>query len=85
MLTPESPGPNDAPSGGGLVWLDDDDFEKLFPKTTIGHLLSEEERQKAEQERKEFEAVGRTLFLHLAEVLETVRKAPEGQQHIARA
>ncbi len=70
MLTPESPGPNDAPSGGRLVWLDDDAFEKLFPKTTIDHLLSEEERQKIERERKEFEAVGRTLFLKdMSEVL----------------
>ena len=39
------------------------------PETTIDHLLSEEERQKAEQERKEFEAVGRTVFLNDAEVL----------------
>lgn len=64
MLTPESPGSNDAPYSGQLVWLDDDAFEKLFPKTTIDHLLSEEERRKAEQERKEFETVGRTLVLN---------------------
>jgi hypothetical protein len=69
MMTPESQGPNDAPSGGRVVWLDDDAFDKLFPKTTIDHLLSEGERQKAEQERGEFEAVGRTLFLNEAGAL----------------
>ena len=68
MLTPEPPGPNDNPSVGRVAWLDDDGaFDKLFPKTTIDHLLSEEERQKAQQERKEFEAVGSTLFLNEAE------------------
>jgi len=46
MLTPESPGPNDAHSSGQVVWLDDDSFDKLFPKTTINHLLSEVERHK---------------------------------------
>src|SRR4051794_38341141 len=69
MSTPESPGPHDIPFGGRLSWLDDDAFDKLFPKATIDHLLSDEERRKAEQERKEFEAVGRTLFLNDAEVL----------------
>jgi hypothetical protein len=38
-------------------------FDRLIPKTTIDHLLTEEERQKAAQERKEFEAVGREMFL----------------------
>ena len=33
------------------------------PETTIDHLLSEEDRQKWEQESREFEAVGRNLFL----------------------
>ena len=69
MFTPESTGPDDAPSGGRFAWLDDDAFDHLFPTTSIDHLLSEEERQKAEQERKEFEVVGRTLFLDDAEVL----------------
>ena len=63
MLTPESPGPNDDPSGSRVAWLDDDAFDNLFPKTTIDHLLSEEERQKAAEEAREFEAVGRTMYL----------------------
>src|SRR5262249_50033835 len=63
MLTPESPGPNDVPSGGRVVWLDGDAIENLFPGTTIDHLLSEKERQKAEHERKEFEALGRRMDL----------------------
>jgi hypothetical protein len=61
MLTPESQGPNDAHSGGQVIDMDDDVFDKLFPKTTIDHLLSEEERHKAAEERREFEAVGRTM------------------------
>src|SRR5262249_51236793 len=63
MLTPEFPGPHDVPFGGLLPWLINDNFDKVFPKTTIDHLLSDEERQKAEQERKEFEAVGRRMHL----------------------
>jgi hypothetical protein len=63
MLTPESPGPNDVPSSGRVVWLDGDAFENLIPRTTIDHLLSVEERQKAEQERKEFEALGWRMAL----------------------
>jgi hypothetical protein len=61
ILTPESPEPNDAHSGGQVIDMDDDAFDKLFPKTTIDHLLSEEERRKAAEERREFEAVGRTM------------------------
>jgi hypothetical protein len=63
MLPPESPGPNDVPSSGRVVWLDGDAVENLFPRTTIDHLLSEKERRKAEQERKEFEALGRRMDL----------------------
>ena len=63
MLTPESPGPHDLPLGRLLPWLTDDDFDKVFPKTTIDHLLSEDERRKAEEERREFEAVGRRMDL----------------------
>jgi hypothetical protein len=63
MLTPKSPGPNDAHTGGQVIALDDDAFDKLLPETTIDHLLSEEERLKAAEERREFEAVGRTMFL----------------------
>jgi hypothetical protein len=63
MLTPESPRPDGPPFGGQVVSLDDDEFDKLLAKTTIDHLLSEEERQKAAEERREFEAVGRTMFL----------------------
>jgi hypothetical protein len=62
MLTPKRPGPNNAQSFGQLVSLDCDGFDKLLPKTSIDHLLSEEERRKAEHERREFEAVGRTMF-----------------------
>ena len=61
MFTPESPGPHDDSAGGRVDWLDDHAFDKLFPKTTIDHLLSDEERKKAR--RREFEAVGRTMFL----------------------
>jgi hypothetical protein len=43
--------------------LDGDGFDNLLPKTSIEHLLSEEEWRKAEHERREFEAVGRTMFL----------------------
>ncbi len=71
MLTPESPGPSHAHSGGQVVSLDDDAFDKLSPKTTIDHLLSEEERQKAEQERREFESVGMTMFLNEAKLYPT--------------
>ncbi len=67
MLTPESPGPHDVPFGSRVPWLDDDAFDKLFPKTTIDHLLSEEERRKVEHERREFEAVGRTMSMFLLE------------------
>jgi hypothetical protein len=63
MFTPESPGGHDDSSGGHVSWLDDHDFDKLFPKTTIDHLLSEDDRRKAAEERREFEAVGRTMFL----------------------
>ncbi len=66
MLPPESPGPSDAQFGGQVVSLDDDAFDELLPKTSIDHLLSEEERQSAEQERWEFEAVGRSLFMNEA-------------------
>jgi hypothetical protein len=52
--------------GGQVVSLDDDAFDSLLPKTSIDHLFSEEEGQKAEQERREFEAVGRTLFVNEA-------------------
>jgi hypothetical protein len=38
-------------------------IDSLLPKTTIDHLLSEEDRRKAEQERKEFEAVGQAMLL----------------------
>ena len=80
MLTPESPGPDDVPSGGWIVNEDLDAFDHLVPKTTIDHLLSEEERKKAEQERKEFEAVGRTLFLkHLKEVCGDMDFWPESE------
>jgi hypothetical protein len=45
-------------------WLDSESsFDELVPKTSIDHLLSEEERQKAEEERREFETVGRSMFL----------------------
>jgi hypothetical protein len=37
--------------------------EKLVPKINIDHLVSEEEHQKAEQERKEFEAAGTNMYL----------------------
>ena len=40
-------------------WLE----KRLRQALAIDHLVSEEERQKAEQERKEFEAVDRTMFL----------------------
>jgi hypothetical protein len=63
MFTPESPGGHDDSSGGHVSWLDDHDFDKLFPKATIDHLLSEDDRRKAAEERREFEAVGRTTFL----------------------
>lgn len=43
-----------------------------MPKTSIDHLLSEEERQKTEQERREFEAVGSTLFLDEASLYRVV-------------
>lgn len=61
MLTLESRGPNDAHFGGQVIDMDDDAFDKLFPKTTIDHLLSEEERQKAAEERREFADVVRTM------------------------
>jgi hypothetical protein len=63
MFTPKSPGPNGNPSGGQPVWLYDEALDKHTPETTIDHLLSEEDRQKWEQESREFEAVGRNLFL----------------------
>ena len=63
MQTPESPVPNDVPSGGRIVWLDGDDFDKLLPETTIDHLLTQEERRNVEQERREFEAVGKAMFM----------------------
>src|SRR5438034_11720831 len=65
MLIPESPGPNNIQGGRVVSWPT---IDKLVPRTTIDHLLSEEDRQKAEQERKEFEAVGRTMFLNEAEL-----------------
>jgi hypothetical protein len=63
MLTPKSPAPDDAHTGGQVISLDGDAFDKLLPKTTIDHLLSEEERLKAAEERREFEAVGRMMCL----------------------
>jgi hypothetical protein len=63
MFIPEYPGAHDDSSGGRVAWLDDHVFDKLFPKTTIDHLLSEDERQKAAEECREFEAVGRTMFI----------------------
>ena len=66
MLPSELPGPSDVQFGGQVVSLDNDAFDELFPKTSIDHLLSEEERQKAKRERWEFEAVGRTLFMNEA-------------------
>jgi hypothetical protein len=53
MPTPDSPGPDDVPSGGRVVPLDDHDFDHLLPKTTFDHPLSEEGRRKAEQHLKE--------------------------------
>lgn len=63
MLTPEPPEPEDTRFGGRVVSLDsDDDLNALVvPRTIIDHLLSESERLKAEQERKEFEAVGSSM------------------------
>jgi hypothetical protein len=61
MFTPGSPGPNAFPFGGHVV--PDPDLDKLTPKTTIDHLLSDEERRKADLERIEFETVGHTMFL----------------------
>jgi hypothetical protein len=63
MSNPELPGPNDPHPGGQVVNLDNDGFEELIPKTTIDHLLSEEERKQAAEERREFEAVGRSMAL----------------------
>jgi hypothetical protein len=84
MSTPESPGPHDVPFGGLVLLPDDDAFDKLLPKTTIDHLLSEEERQKAEQERKEFEAVGRTLFLSAAEAFPEAEVYPMAYEAACR-
>jgi hypothetical protein len=61
MFAPGSTGPNNFPFGGHVV--PDPDLDKLTPKTTLDHLLSDEERRKAELERIEFETVGQTMFL----------------------
>jgi hypothetical protein len=82
MLTPESPGPSGAPFGGQVLSVDDDEFDELFPKTTIDHLLSEEERQKAAQERKEFETVGRMLFLSDVEALPAAEVYPVAYESV---
>jgi hypothetical protein len=52
--------------GGQVVSLDStDNLDGLVvPRTIADHLLSEDERVKAEQERKEFEALGSALFLN---------------------
>src|SRR4051794_13245278 len=63
MMTPESPEPNESMYCGQVVSLDDEALHKLTPETTIDHLLSEEDRQKWEQESREFAAVGRNPFL----------------------
>jgi hypothetical protein len=61
MSIPNSQGPDDRQGGGKVFsWPT---MDQLLPKTSIDHLISEEERQKAQQERQEFEAVGRNLFM----------------------
>jgi hypothetical protein len=66
MVTPGSPGSNDANPGGQIVSGDELVLGKLLPTTSIAHLLSEEKRQKEAQERREFEAVGKSMFLNEA-------------------
>ena len=61
MLPPKSPRWTDIYGGGQIIDSDEVAFDKLIPKTTIDHLLSEEERRKAAEERREFEAVGRRM------------------------
>jgi hypothetical protein len=89
MLIPESPGPNNNQLGGQVVsWptLDELALDEVVPKTTIDHLLSEEERRKAEQERKEFEVVGRMMDLSEVELYPIVyesacEKIASGMSH----
>jgi hypothetical protein len=59
MSLPESLSPFNKIFGGQVV--PDPAIDRLVPKTNIDHLLSEKARQQAEQERKEFEAVGRDM------------------------
>ena len=65
MSNPESLAPDDIPMGGQVFALDTKDHidRLVVPRTLADHLFSEHGRLSAEQERKEFEAVGSELFL----------------------